>query len=133
MQILFSVAAIILIFQGFWVYESTYDKKVELFNEYTVLFIFNVMLMFSNYIVDGATRYKVGYTYCVLSIGNILIHVVLLLKNIGKSLKLRCKKRLMKKKAKAMKQRKAANLAILNRLDADYKARIANKAKQSEN
>ena len=84
MQILFSVAAIIMIVQGFWVYESTYDRKVELFNEITVLFIFNVMLMFSNYIEDGATRYKVGYAYCVVSIGNILVHVVLLLKNISK-------------------------------------------------
>ena len=105
-QIFFCMLTLCLFYSKAWTYQSIYDRRIELFNEITVLVIWVTMMMFSNFIEKGETRYKVGYAFVFVSIGNISVHVALLFYTLGKKLKQSCKKRQAKKKAQTLNQQR---------------------------
>ena len=89
------VAQIILIGEN--VYMKSSKSKIEYFNEVIILCVLYTILTFSPWVSDLDVKFYVGYWTISFIVIHLAVNMLLILKSTFRTLKLRCRKRIMKK------------------------------------
>ena len=76
-------------------------NALELFNELTILLILYCFLLFTDYVSDPETRFNIGWAAILLTLGNFIVNVGVLVYIAMKTLILAVKKHCMLKKYNA--------------------------------
>ena len=70
-----------------WPLETQFATKMEIFNECTIVMLTYGMLMFTDLVPDPEMRFTIGWYYMAISLGNISVHLILLVRRSGKQIK----------------------------------------------
>ena len=70
-----------------WPLETHFATKMEIFNECTIIWLTYGMLMFTDFVPDPEMRFKLGWYYMAINLGNISVHLLLLVGGSGKLIK----------------------------------------------
>ena len=82
-----------------WPLETPSATKMEILNECTIIMLTYGLMMFTDFVPDPETRFAIGWSYMAISLGNILVHLILLFRASGKQVKNSCKRKLQKSNA----------------------------------
>ena len=70
-----------------WPLETHFATKIEIFNECSMIGLTYGMLMFTDFVPDPEMRFKLGWYYIVINLGNISVHLLVLVGGSGKQIK----------------------------------------------
>ena len=93
--------------------ESRYANNIETFNEATMILLCYLLLCFTDFVPSAETRSTLGLYYICVGLGNIAIHLMIMLTGSLVSLKQSCRTRMLRRKAriKYEQKKKGRNLA----------------------
>ena len=66
--------------------ESTFQSRMELMNEITLILLVYCMILFTDYVAEAATRYQAGFAFLAIAGSNITVHLTFLVWEVLKSL-----------------------------------------------
>lgn len=72
---------------------------LEIFNDVTLLFLIYLLWNFTDMIVEPESRHQLGFFFIGISLGNIGVHLLLMLFQSGVDMRLKCKRYIAKKNA----------------------------------
>ena len=81
-----------------WPQEKNRDNKLEVYNEITILLLLYHLMCFSDMVPQHQIRYSIGYSYIVCACTDICLHLVLILRENIKVIRLKIKKKIFEKK-----------------------------------
>ena len=58
--------------------ETPFAHRVEVFNEVTIVVLIYGLMMFTDFVDDPVTRYRIGWAYMAVNLANISFHVLYL-------------------------------------------------------
>lgn len=79
-------------------------SKIEYFNEIIILCVLYTILTFSPWVSDLDVKFYVGYWTISFIVIHLAVNMLLILRSTFRTLKLRCRKRIMKKGLKKHRQ-----------------------------
>ena len=85
----------------FMPFDSKQSSLVEAFDDCTVLLITYILWSFAHIVREPETTNDLGYVFIAIIFGNILLHLVLMLLQLGKHVKLSIKKYCNRRNVKA--------------------------------
>lgn len=85
-QFAFSTAMIIYLLHA-WPLQTPFAVKMEVFNECTIVVLLYGLMCFTDFVPDPMVRYRIGWCYIVVALGNIFVHLCILAFGTGKVIK----------------------------------------------
>lgn len=76
-----------------WPLETPFATKMEVFNESTIILLTYGLMMFTDFVPDPETRFFLGWCYISISLGNIFVHLTLLVFDSGKQITRQCRRK----------------------------------------
>ena len=73
--------------------EDSKIQKLELFNEFTLLFLTYTIFVFSEFVPNAKTRHTVGYWWIGVQLNNLLVHLIFLQINLVNNIIGWCRKK----------------------------------------
>ena len=81
-----------------WPLEKNRDNKLEVYNEITILLLLYHLMCFSDMVPEHQIRYSIGYSYIVCACTDICLHLVLILRENIRNVRLKIKKKIYERK-----------------------------------
>ncbi len=75
----YSCVAVIILFGYSNVFYLPFDRRLELFNEYTVLMCVYNCFLFTEFVPSPGTRFSIGYSMIVCTLLNFAVNTFLLI------------------------------------------------------
>ena len=100
--------------QWFKPLESRFANNIETFNEVTVLALVCLLFCFSDFMTDAEIRSDIGIVYICISLGNIAVHLLVLMKGQSHAILRSCKRRCLRMKARKLHQKYAVEQKYVN-------------------
>ena len=72
--------------------ESNFANNIETFNEATVILMTYFLMCFTDFVPDAETRSELGNYYNGVSLGNIVVHMLIMLGGSLLAVRLRCRR-----------------------------------------
>ena len=74
-------------------YEQKASNNIETFNEVTLVVLTYMLYCFTDFVPAAETRDKIGLYYCGAIIGNIFVHLLIMMRASCQKLRIYCLKR----------------------------------------
>mmetsp|Transcript_18400 Transcript_18400/g.24681 ORF Transcript_18400/g.24681 Transcript_18400/m.24681 type:complete len:115 (-) Transcript_18400:967-1311(-) len=79
---------------------STFDRRMDIFNEAKVILLIYHMILFSPFVQDELTQFRIGYSCDVFLLGGLAVNMLMLIVQPIKAYQRKLKTRVHLKKAK---------------------------------
>ena len=88
-----------------WPLKTHFATKMEVFNECTLIILNYGLMMFTDFVPDTETRFLIGWFYMIVSLGNIAVHLSILIGGSTKQCQKSCRRKYLKSKRNVPEQK----------------------------